>query len=298
MTEPLPESDNEISLLDIAAAIAQFWVLLLVVPVLVGAAAFVGLQFFQSDRYESSAILQISAGEAALLQSARVIDPAIRESGWLQRFDGRLTEARGALSRNMTVEKMNEVDYYRVSIVDRSPDAANRLLNGLVEALIASSVPRGNARAALENRLQTLERTQSELSASLNRVNEYYENATDGGSGGTVVFTSEIGSSLVALINDIASNEREIFTTRMALAGSVSESDIIQEPTLADAPMANRARMIALLAAMAAGFLTLVGVLIYSGLRNASRNPQDSEKIERIRNAFRFRKIPEPQKTS
>ena len=169
ITDTIEAPEDEISLLDIAVAIAESWRILVFGPIVVGLCVFGFLFFTQQDRYASSALLQITQGEAALLESASVVDPALEAADWVSRY-GNVAEARREfLEKSLKTEKVGETEYFRVTVEDRSPESARAMLTALISELIRNSVPRDEARRALEQKLETLERSAESMRESLER---------------------------------------------------------------------------------------------------------------------------------
>lgn len=284
MPETLPPND-EISLLDIAAAIAESWMLLVFGPLIVGLSVLGFVHFVQPDRYASTAILHVSQEEAALLQSATVVDPAIREAGLDSSFDDIAAARRAVLENGLNTERLDGAELLRVTVTAGSPQSANALLTALITELIRNSAPRDDERRALEQKLQALERSVQNMNDSLRRLNALYDRAIDGDSN-AMASLGDAGQSYATLISGIAETEEAIVSAQMALEGSVSPSDIVQKPTLEEEALPKRGSLVAALAALATGFVLLIFAFLRAGLANAAKNPQSAENLKRIRNAF------------
>ncbi len=286
MTETLPSQNDEISLLDLAVAIAESWMLLVFGPLLIGLAVFSYLHFSQSDSYRAEAMVAMSQEEAALLQSASVIDPAI-QAGLSDANHGTVAAARQALLENrLSVQKLDNADYFRVSVTGTSPEETQALLTRLLDQLIQNSVPRGDKRRVLEQKLEALERSRQSLIDNLERLNAIYDQAGEG-NWSAMTMLSNANQSSVLLISSIATTEQDILSTQLALQGSVSPADIIQEPTLSE-PESQRTLLIAVVAAIASGFVLLLFAFVRAGLKNAAQNAESADKMRRIKDAFRL----------
>jgi len=290
ITDTIEAPEDEISLLDIAVAIAESWRILVFGPIVVGLCVFGFLFFTQQDRYASSALLQITQGEAALLESASVVDPALEAADWVSRY-GDVAEARREfLEKSLKTEKVGETEYFRVTVEDRSPESARAMLTALISELIRNSVPRDEARRALEQKLETLERSAESMRESLERLDSLYDRAVSGDTG-AVPFLGEAGQSYATLISSITSTEQEILATRMALEGSVTTSDIIQAPTLEEQPLPQKKLLSAVLAAFATGVVLLLFAFVRAGFANAAQDARSAGKVERIKRAFRLKRV-------
>ena len=286
MTETLPSQNDEISLLDLAVAVAESWMLLVFGPLLIGLAVFSYLHFSQSDSYRAEAMVAMSQEEAALLQSASVIDPAI-QAGLSDANHGTVAAARQALLENrLSVQKLDNADYFRVSVTGTSPEETQALLTRLLDQLIQNSVPRGDKRRVLEQKLEALERSRQSLIDNLERLNAIYDQAGEG-NWSAMTMLSNANQSSVLLISSIATTEQDILSTQLALQGSVSPADIIQEPTLSE-PESQRTLLIAVVAAIASGFVLLLFAFVRAGLKNAAQNAESADKMRRIKDAFRL----------
>lgn len=279
--------DDEISLLDIAVVIAESWIVLIVVPAVVAALAFLALNLFESPQFRSQAILRIDEGEAAFITSARVLNPAIVDSDWVQREPGSLSGARDRLVESLSITPIEGTGTYNIALTTDDPELSRTMLDAIVASLIENSAPSDVDRQRLELRLDVLRRSLANFQSSLERLNQLYDQLNSGTSPTmATIELGNLGGSIVSLVTQIATTEQDILSTELALQGSVSVSDIFQAPTTPDNDENRSAILKAALAGLATGFLLLIAVFIRAGLRTAAQNPSAAEKVERIRKAF------------
>lgn len=277
--------DGEISLIDLLVTVAESWKLLVILPVLVGAVAFLGLWFGEGREYRSVALLRISTGQAAMLQTARVLDVPLRENGWIERYGPTLSSARENLLSRLTLSPVDGANFYRVSLIDETPEHAQRTLNSIINSLIVNSVPTEEDRQLAEMQLEGHRSALVELESHIEKIGRTYEN-------GSAIALGEIGHSVVALLADIDKRRQAIAALELSLVSSVKQADILQWPSLADRPMPRNIASKVILFGFGAGFLTLIFVFVRQGLRNAAENPAESKKIARIRRAFWLKERP------
>lgn len=278
--------DDEISLLDIAVVIAESWVFSLVVPLIAAILAFAGLNFLDMPQHEARAILRMSEEEAALVTSARVLDPAITQSGWIEQYPGRLSRARQALVSSLAVSPVTDADTYAIALTADTRDRAASTLQAIIDSLIENSMPSEDQRIQLELHLAGLERSLDNFQASLDRLNRIYDSVLAGELQGGTIEIGSLGNSITSLVSQIASTEQDILSPPTALRGSISPADVFQPPTVQSDDNARSHFMRAILVGLAVGFVLLIAVFIRSGLRSAAQDPASIGKVNRIRKAF------------
>jgi uncharacterized protein involved in exopolysaccharide biosynthesis len=69
----------------------------------------------------------------------------------------------------------------------------------------------------------------------------------------------------------------------------MTDSQLVQAPTLPEKAVSPKKGMIAVGATLATGFMLLLFVIIRNGLRNAESDPASAVKLARIRRALTFR---------
>lgn len=291
MTDSETTPTDEISLLDIAVVIAENWLVLVIAPLLAGLIAG-GILWVTTPRiYDSEALVQMNSTDAALLRSARVLNPAILNSTYLDGYAGSLSRARQQLLEDiLEISAEGDTGLYRIRTSFDSPEEARDLLQRIINSLIANSTPTTTEAELLDIRLQQARTAIVQLEESLGRLNrlaDELENETASNS----TTLGELGQSIVTLVDNIERRYSQVFQLEEALQGSISTQDVIQEPTLPDSPRSRGLLMRVILIILGVGFVTLIAVFIREGLRAASRNAGQSDKINRIRRAFWLKPI-------
>lgn len=294
MTASETTSTDEISLLDIAVVIAENWIVLVLAPLLAGAIAFGVLSVTTPRIYDSEALLRMDATDAALLRSARVLNPAILNSTYLDGYAGSLSRARQQLMGNiLEVEPQGDTGLYRIRVSYGTPEEAQDLLSRIINFLIENSTPTSTEAELLDIRLQQARAAIVQLEESLARLNRLAEELENGSSPNSTTL-GELGQSIVTLVDNIERRHSEVFQMEEALQGSVSIQDVVQEPTTPDSPRPQGLLVRAILLAIGVGFVTLIAVFVREGLRSGGRNAGQINKINRIRRAFWLKPIAEP----
>lgn len=284
--EPVTTQDDEISLLDIAVVIAENWMMLVIVPFILGASTYLVLSMTVARPYRSEAILRIDATEAALLQSAMVLDPAMLGSDYLDGYSGSLSRARRMLIDNfLDVTSEPDTGFYRVGVTGETAENANNLLSEIVGSLVAHSAPNPARTALLELQRQEAQTALAALEATLARLNRIADGQEIGSGTGTTLL-GNLGQSVVTIISEIEQRRMQLFRIEQSLMGTVSENDVVQPPTLPDSAGPRGIGMKAILVTLGSGFLLLILAFVRAGLKTASQDPHQVDKVNRIRRSF------------
>jgi hypothetical protein len=274
--------EGEFSLLDVAVVIAENWLLLILVPLLAGVIAYGVMSKTLPGIYETEALLAINEREAALVQAAPVLNKAMAESSYLKGYSGLLSEARRELLRNnLTVEKDTSSGYYRLRLRGQDPVKAEELLGSIIEVLISSSVPNPVELARINREIEQASASLEELESGLAKVNSITI-STDEVSGSDL---GDFGASIVSLVSSIEQRRAELFRLELAINGTVRPEDVVQPPTQSVAN--SRSLLLPVVAVvLGVGFLLLILAFVREGIRNASSDPAQIAKVNRIRRAF------------
>jgi capsular polysaccharide biosynthesis protein len=284
-------ANDEISLLDIAVVLAENWLLLVIVPIFAALVAFGALWSLTPRSYDSEAIVRLNADDAALLTSARILNPAIIGSSYIEGYEGTLSRARQALVQDdLTITPQEDTNFYRIAVRERTPEGAQQLLQAILNSLIENSTPTASRQELLELELQLAETSVAELESTLNRLNRIADGVESGG-GGSAATLGEIGQSIVAILSNIETRRAEMLRIQEALQGSVSAEDIIQSPTTPDTAESRGLIVRAILVGLGVGFLMLIVAFIRSGFKAASQSRDQVDKVNRIRRAFWLKPI-------
>ena len=287
MSDVPVRATDEIGLLDIAVILAENWLLIMLTPLLAGLVAFGTLWFATPRIYDSEALLRINATDAAMLRSARVLNPAMIGSTYLQDYDGSLSSARQELiSSVMSINAESGTDMYRVRISVDNAEDAHDLLQRIINSLIKNSTPTTSQAKLIEIRLEQARAATIELESNLERLNDLFSAIAAQGGSTTTTTLGDIGQSTVTLVNNIEQRHAQIFQFEEQLAGTVSAQDVVQEATMPDGPRSRGLVSLVLLAVVGAGLLAMIIAFVKSGIEAASRNPHQIDKVNRIRRAF------------
>lgn len=282
-------SAGEIGLLDIAVVIAESWRLLVIIPLLAGIVTYFGLSWATAPQYQSEATLRSNATNVSYFSTARVLDGPILKSELFNQFERSLSRARQALiDERFNVTLVGDTNLYRIKLTDNnSPEEAQRFLTNILHSAIANSAPTDTDKQRLELRQQQLEASLVELQASLERINRLADRRLEQrNESGIDMGIGEVGQAAVAILSSIESRRVDLFNIQSSLAGSISEADIIQSPTLPDSAQPRGLLVGVAMAILGAGLLTLIIVFIRDGFRKASRDASSLEEVNRIRRAF------------
>ncbi len=284
-------ANDEISLLDIAVVLAENWLLLVLVPIFAALVAFGALWSLTPRSYDSEALVRLNADDAALLTSARVLNPAILNSSYIEGYEGALSRARQALiQEDLTITPQEGTELYRLQVSGRTPDGAQQLLQAILNSLIENSTPSASQQNLLELELQMAEASVSELQGTLDRFNRIADDVESGASDSAATL-GEIGQSIVTILTNIETRRADMLRIEEALEGSVSEEDIIQPPTEPDNAESRGLIVRAVLVGLGVGFLMLIVAFIRSGFKAASQSRDQVDKVNRIRRAFWLKPI-------
>ena len=134
---PLSVVDDEIDLLDLMVTVAESWKLLVIAPVLVAIAALTGVTFVKPDLYQSSAIVRLGENEAAILQSAVVLDPLAESFGYLGQAKGDREAARKDLKQDLVSAVDKRTKFVTVTAKSTSAKQAQQLNEQAIALVLA-----------------------------------------------------------------------------------------------------------------------------------------------------------------
>ena len=182
------------------------------------------------------------------------------------------------LSKRITVNVGKQDKLLNISTQAKSPEAAQKLNQALLDTLFPLSKPRGLEKKQLEVQLAS-EKTRLEESLKLE-----HDTSANLSSGKSV---TEATSRLYGeLLTANSNRQKGILDMERRLEGLDSD-DVIQMPTLPELSIKPKKPMLAIGAAVGTGFLLLLFVFIRQALRTAKESStEQAEKIARIRNAM------------
>lgn len=275
--------DKELDLLDLLVTLAENWKILIFGPLLAGIAAY-GIGLVIPKTYESSSSVQVERTgssftapmAASLAMSADVLHQIAPVAGL---GDG-LTkeEIYKKLSKRITVNVGKQDKLLNIATQAKSPEAAQKLNQAMLDTLFPLSKPRGMEKKQLEVQLAS-EKTRLEESLKLE-----HDTSANLSSGKRV---TEATSRLYGeLLTANSNRQKGILDMERRLEG-LDNDDVIQMPTLPELSIKPNKSMLAIGAAVGIGFIMLLFVFIRQALRTAKESSSEqAEKIARIRNAM------------
>lgn len=296
---PTPESNDEISLLDILVVLAENFWLLLLAPVAIGAIAF-GVASFLPKTYESTAILRPmtvfdefgnASGENTATMVARLQSPELQEStaqtqSWItqQQLDARAL--RALLKSSISVRPDRQSGLVPITTFAPSAAQAQELARVFIAGYLTEASPRGSAREQIEQRIAVNRGALSVLNPAIEAIL-----SVDPETGKVETDAANQPSSRPALA-DLVAQRTASENTISALENSlvVTMQDIVlQPPTLEENPVRPKRLQLTAIATILSGLALTVLVFIRAALRAAAHDSEGSVKITRIRKGILLR---------
>lgn len=274
-TPHFPE-DDEISLLDLLQTIVDNLRLLIIGPLVAGLLAY-GVALVIPKTYESTAILKSEQNLAGQMLTASVLDPIAAKLGYTPKMEA--DDARDKLKKEIKASYNAKDKLVTLTAQATSPQAAQALANDVLVQVYAQTQPRDSAKQSLQKQLTQLQTREKELTQSAKILERRLEQATGNG-------VSEVAQGYAQLIGVIEKNQESQIKIEKELKG-IDSSDLIQSPTLPTKKVAPKRGLIAIMAALAAGFALLLFVFIRQAFRNASQNEESAQKINALQVSWR-----------
>ncbi|MDR0216264.1 MAG: lipopolysaccharide biosynthesis protein [Comamonas sp.] len=283
ISESVNKPDEELDLLDLLVTLAENWKLLLFTPIAAGLVA-LGISFALPKTYQSESSVQVertgssfSAPVAAsLAMSADVLHTIAPVAG----LDEGLTseEIYKKLSKRIKVSVGKQDKLLNVVTEAKSPEAAQKLNQALLDTLFPFSKPRGIEKKQLEQQLGS---EKKRLQEALKLEQDTGANIASGKS------VTEATSRLYGELLSANSARQSAVLDMERRLGGLDNDDVVQAPTLPESSIKPKKSMIAIGATVATGFLLLLFVFARQALRSAQENsPEQAKKLSRIRQAL------------
>jgi hypothetical protein len=265
--------DEEISLLDLGVTIAENWLWLVIVPIVLGAITYI-LIALGGSQYRASLSVPFTTDEIAKLWQLPHDSPLAVPEVELATdgtTDGIVIEASGSASTLSMVGNTSE----------GVRAALDRFGNVLEQAANAGAIESTASR--YEERLDDIENSIA-LRAQLIAVLETSLEASEASEG------TEHGLAALAL-SQLLDGRAADYDRLEALRAEMPES----EGAIADAEVTITRQgrsplLMAVLAVLGSGFVMLILVFVRKGLKGAGDDPITRAKLERIRNGFLLRR--------
>lgn len=295
---PIPPASHgdsdEIGLLDLLLVVAENLKLLIAGPLLMGLVA-LGVAFAMPRTYESTALLSTEKSNASfnsamsadkpnasfnpaliasLATSAAVLDAVAPAAGLAPGLSAEQMRQALAARLKASVGRQDKL----VTLTAQAPTAegAQRLAQAVLEEVFVRSKPRSAERTQLERLLQS-------EGASLATSQQLEQTlAQQMASGAAPTGAAQIYTQLMAA-NSL--KQQTMLELQVKLNG-LTDADLVQPPTLPETPIKPKKSLIAVLAALATGFVLLLFVFVRQAWRQAAAGGESADKLQRIRRAL------------
>lgn len=265
---------GEVGLLDVLVTLAENIKLLIIGPLAVGLCV-LGIAFMLPHTYQSISILQADQSTASLMMSASVLDPVI---GTLGLAGGNtLEKARRELREHIKAVIGRGDKLLTLTVSARSAQQSQDIANALLRQSYLESRPKGTARGRLQTQLQEAQlRLRNAQNAALSLLKRLQ---ADGAGAGR---DAEAARGYAELLSATGAAQTQISSLEAELEG-LSESKLLQAPTLPQEASQPRKGLMALGAALATELVLLLFVFMRQAFRNTAANAEASQKVVRIR---------------
>jgi uncharacterized protein involved in exopolysaccharide biosynthesis len=281
-TTPDPSTYNEINLLDAVVTVAEHIKLLVLGPLLAGLTA-LSVAFVLPETYQTTSLLVVEKPNrplnvtmiSTLATSASVLDPVAKSFGLLDRGLS-VDQARQQLLAQINISVGRNDKLLNITTTAPEAEQAQQINRLLVQNLLEQSRPHGTELARLKDWL-------AREKASYARSTRIEQTLAE----------QQVNSKALDRFPGAYSSVFSANDTRWATIQSIEAqliglqpSDITQPATLPQRAIRPQKSLIALVAALAAGFVLLLFVFARQALRNSAANPESAAKLARIRRAF------------
>jgi LPS O-antigen subunit length determinant protein (WzzB/FepE family) len=282
-----PENpEAEISLLDLLVTLADNVKLLILGPLAAGLTA-LAIAFAWPQTFESVAIFPGDQTTVSVMNSTAVLDPVIVSLGLNK--DKTTQEARLALLGRVKAA-VGRDKLLTLTVRDSSPQQAQATAQMLLTATYDQLRPRDSNKARIERQLveaqRQLKNSQAAAAGLLLMLERSHSAEGSPKAGGT-----DLSIGYADLLGVASSAQAQLVALEAQLEG-MTDSQLVQPPTLPEKAVSPKKGMIAVGATLATGFLLLLLVFIRNGLRSAETDPASAVKLARIRAALAWRSQP------
>lgn len=269
--------DDEISLLDLLLVVTENLRLLVLGPLLAALLA-LGVASVLPRTWQSVTMLRGGSPTLAMVaNSPAVLIPVARAQGIPAGKS--VDEAVEALRARIKTGFNPKDQVLIITVSADSPEAALTLGNQVFGQIKAASSPSGPERTRLESQMADIIRREEQLDISIQALAARLRDVSGSAS-----------SDSVRSYGQLIQTARQLTTERMTIAkdlAGVDESSLLQAPSLPDRPQGRKLAVIALVAALATGFLLLLWVFTRQAMRNAETEPESAGKLRQVRAAWR-----------
>ena len=281
------EENEGLSLLDLLLVVAENIRLLVLGPVVVGLLVWLGMGFLPV-KFTSQAYLSVTLDSAraveAVMRSPTVLNPVLAK--FPSRF-GVTERGREEMSKKFrfvaaTSSQKSTSTISKFEVDSESAERAQALSNALIDSWLSSTRPAPGYK-------QELERKQKLNQAALDAVSQLIAR-----------LTSETAKLIMPNVQyDLATTTAQLFQLRngyveanavieLTLRGSTRDV-VFSAPTLPSEPGDQKKQLVAVVPALASGFVLLLWVFAREAWRKAAQDSQSAEKQARLRDTLGFK---------
>lgn len=289
------EADDTIDLQDLLLTVAESARLLLIGPLLVGALAYGGTNLVPQT-YESTAVLKIDnpaaseeAGEgmtpavmASLMGNSVVLNASLKALGQLEGVNEREAEERlNKLRRDVQTQVGRNDKLLTVTVAANSPQAAQVTARTILSTAFQESRPRGGELEKLQAEMLLTKQLLLELESS----GETLKSSLEQGRTNPSADMGKLAEAISRLAVDRVRLQAGLHKLERRAAG-VSESDLLQPPTLPQRAVAPRKGLVAILATLGSGMALLLFVFLRQAWRTGNSTEQQRERWLALRKQY------------
>ncbi len=269
--------DDELDLMDLLVVLAENARVLAIGPLVAALVALV-IGSLLPQRWESVTLLRganptlvtVITSPAVLLPVARAQGLAAGQSG-----DEAVEKLRARIKASFNPKDL----VLTLLVEDDSPAGAQSLGQRIFEQLKIASAPSGPERARFETQIADINRREEQIDGPIQALSNRLRD-----------LPPSVASELTRSFGQLISTAHQLNADRMTIAkqlSGVDESYLLQSPTLPDRPQGRKRALVALIAALGAFSLLLLGAFFRLALRAAASDPGSATKLRRAREAWR-----------
>lgn len=274
-TEP-PEFNEPIDILDVLLTLAENIRLLVVGPLLAGAAVY-GLMHLLPQEFESSAVLVGDVNTSAYITTATVLEASLKNLGYLKDMSElEAEEARIDLARSVKVRAARDSNLITLTVSRGSPDAAQKMATEILAQTFVVSKPGSAEQKRLEAEKSFLERQARELdSISKDTQSRLQKASADQNIGNLAESLAIVSTALLKIQKDIIALEKKML--------GVTAEDLLQTPTRPLKAVSPKKGLAALLATGSGGLLLLVFVFVKQSFQHSVASEQHRQRLDALK---------------
>ena len=274
-TPHYPE-DDEISLLDLLQTIVDNLRLLVIGPIVAGLLALAAASFWPKT-YESTAILKAEPITVTIMLSTAVLDPIASSLGYTPQMP--IDDARAKLKDQIKPNINAKDKLLTLTVQANTPQAARALVQAVLQQTYAQSQPRDSEKLRLQKQLAQAQIREKEATQTAQLLGRKLNAAGNVGA-------SEVAQGYAQMIGVVKDSQNIQVEIEQKLQG-LDASALVQEATLPTKHATPKRSLIAIMAALIAGFVLLLFVFIRQAMRNASQNNESAQKLAAVKESWK-----------